>query len=145
MIIKAFYIKWAVKQTVFSAGCGPKVRSTRPDHSVPEKYVVPKQEAQDQTTVLRKNMRSQSKKSRIRPQRPGKACGPKIRKARPDHSALEKHVVPKQEMPKPGQKKLIPAVALPRKSRYNCAENLDGDSKWYIYSLEEFLKLNKII
>ena len=27
----------------------------------------------------------------------------------------------------------------------NCAENLDGDSKWYIYILEEFLKLNKII
>ena len=39
----------------------------------------------------------QSKKRKIGPQRPGKACGPKARKEKSDPSIPERRVVPKQE------------------------------------------------
>ena len=65
--------------------------------------MVPKQETQGQTTVPRESLWSQGKKRKSRPQRSGKACGPKARNARSDHSALGKPVVRKQEMPKSGE------------------------------------------
>ena len=77
--------------------CGPKARKAIPDHSALKERVVPKQEKQAGTTAPRKSLWSQSKKSKLRPQHSGKACGPKARKASWDHITPERPVVPKQE------------------------------------------------
>ena len=77
--------------------CGPKARKASWDHSAPEKPVVPKQRKKNLTTASRKGVWSHSKESNPGPQHSGKACGPKARKAIPDHSTPERPVVPKQE------------------------------------------------
>ena len=57
--------KGVVKKPVSGAGCGPKARKEKSDHSVPERPVVPKQEKKNQTPASRKGVWSQSKKSKI--------------------------------------------------------------------------------
>ena len=61
----AFKFSRGCEKTTFNAGCGHKAKKARPDHSAPEKHVVPKQKNRDSLYDLKIHLRQRGGKIQL--------------------------------------------------------------------------------